>query len=938
MTKRLHFKTFIGIFVALGHRLPAFLRRPFRKGLCLAWLAALCLPHVAFCGGVVTTASQAALTAAMAGGGTVTFACDGIIELSATLAIANNTAFDGTGHSITISGSNSVPIFCVYTNASLMLTNLTLANGRNIATGDYYQFQGGFGGAICNTGMVLAVNCVFTNDAAIGLAGCLDAHWTHASPGSAGLGGCIYNLGTLIVSNSTFAGNFAVGGPGFTGDPAAPFPASQGGEGGGGAIYSVGNAMIVNCIFSSNSASGGAGGGWDLELWPRWVTPGDSGGVGNGGAICSSGLASVFDSTFVGNQAFGGAGGCGSTGDSYNRATGVTPGGAGAPGANGTGGGLCVEAGVLVVINSTFSGNEALGSAAGNGGDGGDGNGGVIYPPQSPAVGGAGGNGGNGGYGVGGGIGVLAGTATLTSVTLANNISTGGSAGAGGAGGNGYETNNGPNGTNGLPGLSQGQTIAAAGGNITLLNSILDCSSGAANGFGGIVDAGYNLNSDSTDYLTNSTSFNNTDPDLGPLGNFGGLTPTIPLLPGSPAIDAGDDLVTNITATDQRGYPRKFGAHVDIGACEWTPPVIQTSLNPLGHISEGEIAYDVAVAGNCAYLVGSDGLHVYDVSNPANPISLGQTTTGSGPTSVAITTHYAVLANYDAGLCIYDVANPASLASVGHCCDGGKAQCVRISGNYAYLANDVDGLRIYDISNPANPISVGHANDSGNAFGLAVSGQYAFLANNTDGLRVYDVSNPDTPVGVGHANDGGAAWSVAVSGNYAYVANSSDGLRVYDVSNPANPTSVGHVNDGGSASDVAAVGGSLVCLANGADGLRVYDVANPFNPVGVAHVNSGGSANGVAVSGQYVYLANSADGLRIYALTGVTPGLGIVCINGANAISISGLQGRTFEVQASTNLTDWQTIATMVNVAGTVQFSDANAPSFATRYYRLLML
>ena len=44
------------------------------------------------------------------------------------------------------------------------------------------------------------------------------------------------------------------------------------------------------------------------------------------------------------------------------------------------------------------------------------------------------------------------------------------------------------------------------------------------------------------------------------------------LLPVSPAIDAGDDAVLSAAfnlATDQRGLPRKFGAHVDIGAFEF---------------------------------------------------------------------------------------------------------------------------------------------------------------------------------------------------------------------------------------------------------------------------------------------------------------------------------------------------------------------------------
>lgn len=66
------------------------------------------------------------------------------------------------------------------------------------------------------------------------------------------------------------------------------------------------------------------------------------------------------------------------------------------------------------------------------------------------------------------------------------------------------------------------------------------------------------------------------DPKLGPLQNNGGPTPTMALLPGSPAIDAGDDSALGAPlslTTDQRGigFPRKAGAHVDIGAFEVQP-------------------------------------------------------------------------------------------------------------------------------------------------------------------------------------------------------------------------------------------------------------------------------------------------------------------------------------------------------------------------------
>ena len=56
------------------------------------------------------------------------------------------------------------------------------------------------------------------------------------------------------------------------------------------------------------------------------------------------------------------------------------------------------------------------------------------------------------------------------------------------------------------------------------------------------------------------------DPMLAPLGDYGGPTETFDLLPGSPAINAGDD--ATCTATDQRGVQRPVGSHCDIGSVE----------------------------------------------------------------------------------------------------------------------------------------------------------------------------------------------------------------------------------------------------------------------------------------------------------------------------------------------------------------------------------
>jgi len=76
------------------------------------------------------------------------------------------------------------------------------------------------------------------------------------------------------------------------------------------------------------------------------------------------------------------------------------------------------------------------------------------------------------------------------------------------------------------------------------------------------------INLDISGSFSGANNLTNVNPLLAPLGSYGGPTPTMPPLLGSPAIDAGSDAVTNLLVTDQRGFPRLSGAHVDIGAVE----------------------------------------------------------------------------------------------------------------------------------------------------------------------------------------------------------------------------------------------------------------------------------------------------------------------------------------------------------------------------------
>jgi hypothetical protein len=89
--------------------------------------------------------------------------------------------------------------------------------------------------------------------------------------------------------------------------------------------------------------------------------------------------------------------------------------------------------------------------------------------------------------------------------------------------------------------------------------------------FGTVTSNGYNLSSDNGGgYLNAPGDQINTDPLLGPLQDNGGPTFTHELLPGSPAIDAGDPNFTPPPFYDQRGpeFDRLVNGRIDKGSFE----------------------------------------------------------------------------------------------------------------------------------------------------------------------------------------------------------------------------------------------------------------------------------------------------------------------------------------------------------------------------------
>ena len=104
-------------------------------------------------------------------------------------------------------------------------------------------------------------------------------------------------------------------------------------------------------------------------------------------------------------------------------------------------------------------------------------------------------------------------------------------------------------------------------------STVLNAGSSGENIFNGgqATSLGYNLSSDDgAGILIGTGDQINTDPMLGPLQDNGGPTFTHALLPGSPAIDAGDPSFAPPPFFDQRGpgFDRVSGSGIDIGSFE----------------------------------------------------------------------------------------------------------------------------------------------------------------------------------------------------------------------------------------------------------------------------------------------------------------------------------------------------------------------------------
>jgi hypothetical protein len=436
------------------------------------------------------------------------------------LLISKNITIRGAGAGQTVinanfSGGKSDRLFHVANGGELILDGVTLENGNPANS----NVSVGVGGAILEDagGELVVLNSAVTNNTAAGGNGSHSATLGDIYPQS----GAINAHGLLIVRNSSITNN------------------TGGGQGAG--IYIQGGTLDVESSTISNDS------------------------ITNSVNAQGGGVAAVDSSVAIMNSTI-----------ANDAANGVTTGGTG----QGNGGGLFVadddnQNETVLIVNSTFYGNQALSGA-------GEASGGGLFLFDK--------------YG----------TPYLLNDTVYNNISNDNDAGITAdqcsvvmkntiVAGNFYVPSNNP--SNFVEDDMFFDTVDSAGNNL-----IGSTQSGGA----GVTGKHYNTTTSSfSSGGFDPTDLLNMNPGLGGLADNGG--PTLTQLPNanSPVLGAGgttlngfSSILSAMPLTDQRGYSRTSGGKVDIGAVQYQYDLSVTGSESFTSSTSNVVKYTFTVTNN----------------------------------------------------------------------------------------------------------------------------------------------------------------------------------------------------------------------------------------------------------------------------------------------------------------------------------------------------
>ncbi|MCY7351151.1 MAG: hypothetical protein LH606_10845 [Cytophagaceae bacterium] len=195
-----------------------------------------------------------------------------------------------------------------------------------------------------------------------------------------------------------------------------------------------------------------------------------------------------------------------------------------------------------------------------------------------------------------------------------------------------------------------------------------------------------------------------------------------------------------------------------------------------------------ALMGNQLYTVDNATLHVFDVSQAANPVEGEKVKLGFGIETIFPYGDKLFIGS-QTGMQIFDASKPAKPEFLSRFAHVVSCDPVVVQGNFAYVTlrggtrcnRGVNRLDVVDVSNLRQPVQV-FSLPMQNPHGLGVDGKTLFVGEGNLGLKVFDLTNPARPAQTRFLTDVKSFDVIPL--RQVLLITGEDGLFQYDYADP----------------------------------------------------------------------------------------------------------------------------------------------------------
>jgi hypothetical protein len=355
-------------------------------------------------------------------------------------------------------------------------------------------------------------------------------------------------------------------------------------------------------------------------------------------------------------------------------------------------------------------------------------------------------------------------------------------------------------------------------------------------------------------------------------------------------------LVLGVVLTSQAVHAQ--GVHV----------TVRSNSNP----SPGTDHYsDVVADGNFAYVSSwhnTNGVWIFDVSNPDAPKLLTKYTTGSTSANmqgIEVLNGIGYFGDDSGGgIHIVDLSNPAQPKLIMRItsAQGGydSVHDLTLDGNgHMFVPNYRvnDDVQVWNVSNPLSPFlqMTLTGTDTSSVHDVTVKNNKLIMSGWAGEVDIWDITNLDTqaPRLLGSFFSGLHTQDVSMTDDGNFLAcprelSSNGDVGIFNISNPASVTRVATLTQPGlgisaTSPSTSKIMGNLLFVAWYQDGLAIFDITDPTHPIFVGNYDTwpgpsfGGSGGGDGDWGVWPFLgldrvlvSDRTTGLYVLDATGVS--------------------------------------------------------------------